>query len=669
MAAGVTWGLVVAGCSLESPELPRYDADWLIPLGNVDYTVEELLDDEEGFVVGDDKSLSLHVRGALDPVAVGDQLEIEIAGRTVDASLGSFDLDPTDPVGFAFTLGGMYPPFAGVSGLSAPVPPFTFDQTSPAEDVPNIVSAQVSSGGIDLTVDNGLPVDLGGNAPPEQLTLDLIDPATSSVLTSHVFADAIGAGQSTTAFLDLAGVTVPDDVMVRLRGGSPGSGGSPVPVDGSDSVALQASTTALSVQFAEAVMGFHEFSESTTVDLPDSVQVVDATIARGVIDYDVVNDLPLPVVATVAIEPVFDATGQPLQFDVPVDASGVVRSTFDLAGYTVDFGARPGDALFIGVTVSTPGSGGVPVVVQSGDQVHAHVEPLVMGFAQVRGILDPQVVELPSTEAEIALPNDTEGLELLVGELVIDLSSNIGLPAMLDLDLQGFDEQQNMVPLSVRLPLDAAPVGETVVHRIVLNETNSDIIPFMNNLPKRVVARAVARIGDGVTVGDVSIDDEVSATYEVKAPMVVRVLPQVKEIDPVIVDLDQNLRDDINERVRAVRLEATVSNTLPLDATAWVGFDLDEGQLYTTPTVRLGPIEVPRSVAARTGGQLATAQAYAEVEVAPAEIPYLTQPGLRMAVTIDIPGSNGTYVTIRADDLLRVRGYLRATVRMGDLDQ
>jgi hypothetical protein len=654
------------GCTIEDPELPSYESVWLIPLGDVDYTMEELIEDEDGFLVGDDKSLSFHVAGQLDAVEVGPHLTFDVDGASTDAAIGAIDLGPSGPVAFAFRLGDVYPPAAALDGFTTPVPSFTFDLASPPEDLPGFTSASIESGGVDVDLVNGLPVPVGGPTDPERLHLDLVDPGTGTTLTSLVIDTPIAAGESDSRFLDLAGLDLPDSVAVRLRGGSPGSAGNPVTVDADAQIAISVQTTTLEVRAVQGEIGFQQFTNTITTPLPD-VQLVGASIASGQLDVDLANDLPVPAAVHVAVASVFDATDQPLGLDVPVGAGSAVTAHVDLAGCRADFGAQPVDHLDVDLTITTPGSSGQSVWFHDTDTVHAAVQPFTIEFAEVSGILDPQTIDIPQAAADIALPNKLEDVELLAAELVVELQSSLGLPATVALHLEGFDEDGVMVPLDLTLDLPASRPGVMQTHRVVLNETNSGLIPFMNNLPTRVTAEGTADVGDGTSIGVVSATSAVSAHYEITAPLVVKVLPHTVEVDPTVVELDDDLRDELDKRLVSATLEATISNTLPVDATVFLSFDPQSDRLYTAPQVRLGPIEVPRSTTARTGGQLGEAQVTSEIPVEQDMIPVLLGPDLTFGVSIDVPGSDGRYVTIRADDLMRVQGFVRARVRMGDL--
>jgi hypothetical protein len=657
----------VAGCTIENPELPTFESEWLIPLGTTVKTVDELLGDQPSVVTQPDGTLALQSDGQLDAVAFGDQLDLTLAGISTIAQIGSIDLPPSSPISFDYRLADLYPASVGLAGLSLPVPPFTFGTTSTAQDLPGFTAATISSGGIQVSVRNGLPVPVGGSTPPEQIQIELLDATTLSVLGAVSIASAIAAGGQSQEFLDLAGVTMPDSVAVRLSGGSVGSSGSSVTIDPNASLAVDVQTTALVVSAARAPIGAQGFQDSSSVLLPDSIQIQSATIASATLDVSLRNDLPIDVTATMTISSLLDAADQPFRLALPAAAATSASRSIDLSPYHFDFGAGLGQQLDVLVDVSTPGSGGSSVTIQSTDVVSLDIAPLDIRFQSVRGVIDPIIVDLASTTTTLELPAELDDLQLARAELTLALQTTLGMAAMINLDLDGRNRDGVVVPLAVAVNLPAAPPGQQLVYNVVLNETNSTIIDFLNNLPTTIDVSGTASVGDGVTVGEVAVDDSLAARYSISAPMTVAILAQVIDIEATSISLDADLRDEIDQRVVSLDLEAEVLSSLPIAARAWIGLDADSTAVYDAPQLQLGPIDIPAAGAIRNDGTRPTATSNSQVLVQQSDIPVVTQPQLYQGVRIEIPGTAGNFVTVRAGDTLEIRGFLRARVRVGEL--
>jgi hypothetical protein len=158
----------------------------------------------------------------------------------------------------------------------------------------------------------------------------------------------------------------------------------------------------------------------------------------------------------------------------------------------------------------------------------------------------------------------------------------------------------------------------------------------------------------------------VSARYSITAPMTVAVLAQVVDLDAAAIDLDDDLRDQIQRRVVSLDLEAEIHSTLPLNARAWIGLDTDSTAVHENPQLQLGPIEIPAAGSLRGDGTRPEATSESQIQVARAEVPVITQPRLFQGVRVEIPGTSGNFVTVRANDSLEIRGFLRARLKVGD---
>ncbi len=656
---------LLGGCTIENPELPTFESEWLIPLGTTIKTVDELLGNQPSVVSGPDGVLSLQSDGQLDGVALGDRLDLRLGAMSTTAQIGSIDLPASSPISFDYRLGDLYPAANGLAGSSLPVPPFTFGMTSTPQDLPGFTSATIASGGIQIDVRNGLPVSVGGSAPPEQIQIDLVDSRTGSVLGSVTVAAAIAAGGQTREFLDLAGVTVPDSVAVRLSGGSSGSGGTAVTIDPNVSLAIDVQTTALVVSAAEAPIGAQSFQDSTNLTLPDSIRIQTATIASGSLDLTLRNDLPVDIDAVLRIDRLFDSAGQAFRLPLTVSAASSARQVVDLAPYHFDFATQLGQQLDVMVDISTPGSGGSSVTIRSGDQVSLDIAPIALLLQSVTGVLDPIGFDLATTTTTLDLPADLQDLQLSRAELVLALQTTLGMGAVIDLHLAGQSRDGTVVPLDIRVDLPPAPSGEQLVHNVVINETNSTILDFLNNLPTTIDVSGRATVGDGVTLGEVAVDDTISARYSIRAPLTVAILAQVIDIEASAITLDPEIRDQIDQRVVSLDLQAEIRSSLPIEARAWIGLGADSTAVHDNPQLQLGPIDIPAAGALRNDGTRPMATAESQVLVQNADIPVVTQPQLFQGLRVEIPGTDGNFVTIRGSDYLEIRGFLRAQLKVG----
>jgi hypothetical protein len=666
-AAALTAAVCLAGlsaCSIQEPKLPTFQTELAIPLGTLRYGVDELLRHEPALVTGQEGSLSLQFSGSIDSVAVGNRLDLAVGGRSVAASIGVITLDPAPPAAYTFRLGTLYPPAEAAQGPFLPVPPFAFFAPSPASDLPGFTRASVVAGGLDVRIHNGLPVPVGGPSPPERMELRLIDPALGSDVAALLLDVAIPANGEEERFLDLAGTMLPDSLRVQIEGGSPGSYGTPVAIDPEVALSVTVQIQSLQVDSAQAPIGARSFGDSSQVALPDSIRVLQATLASGALQLQLSSDLPLPVRARLTLPQVRDAQGATIEVEVPLAAAGTGLASVDLAQATLDFGAQPGQSLTIRTVVDTPGSQGASVWVTAGQRVAATVAPLSLSFARVVGVLQPQQTLLAQTQIDLPIPRDLPTLTLAQAQLTLLLRSAVDLPGTIDLHLEGRSDHGVVVPMDLRLDLAAGQGEAQGVRSYMFDAGNSGLLAFLDNLPVSMLVSGMATVGDGVTAGTIARGDGLVASYRIDAPLTLSLAPQTLRIDPRRLALGEDARRRIGERVLGASLQAEVSSTLPVAARVFIGLDPDSSAVHDAPRIRLGPIDLP-AAGAFEGGSRQPAVATTLLALDDADVLLLADQDVYQGVRIELPGTNGQTVTLHASDGVEVRGLLRARVRLG----
>ncbi len=660
--------LSVSACTVESPELPSYESEWLIPIGNMSWTIEELLEDSDDVVFGPDGSVSFAMAEDLGDGSLDEPIRVDVGEQSIQAQIGPVSLPAVSPVAFSYRLGDLYPPANALGGFSIPVPAFAFDITSPDEDLPGSTSATIASGSLDLQVTNGLPVPVGAASGPDQIVLELIDPATGTMFAGTVLTAPIAADESVSAPIDLAGVTLPDRVQVRVAGGSPGSGGNSVLIDPDASLAISVQPLNMVVSAAVASIEAQTFTDQTSLTVPSSVQVLTASIGSGILSIDLRNDLPIPADLTLDIPSVVTPGGTPFQRIIAVAPQSNAVTNIDFAGHELRHTGTTSQDIDVNLTVTSPGSAGQDVLVRATDEVSATVSSFTLEFDSVSGIIDEEIVDIPEENWDVDLPEELEEVELLRADLRWFLNSTLEMPLSADLTLEGTNADGVMVPVSVTVDLPASPGGQPTEHVIVFDESNSLLMPFLNNWPVSVVARGVARVGDGVTMGTVRVGDTVSARYEINTPLTAAISPRSIDIDPDALDLGEDVRDAIRDRLIDASLDITVISTLPLDARAWFGLDSASQNVHDAPEILLGPIDLPAASPLRDPDDPGVRQR-SVVPLAEEQVSVLTQDSLFQGIRLELTGTDGTFVTIRSTDEIALEGFVRARLRVGGIDE
>jgi hypothetical protein len=661
------FGLLLAGCEVADPALPSFQTRVTVPLGEERMDIADAIDDEDYLYSLPDGTLGFSVDGDPDTVALDLDVAADIPAQTVRGDLGAFDLAVSAPVDVAFVLSDLYADAAMLDGFTLPVPPFGFTTDSDPHDLEDIDSATLAGGTLTVEVLNGLPVPISATGGPDRLVLDLVDPASGLAVVTVEF-DPIAAGSAATESVDLAGVTLPGALSVRLAGGSPGSSGAPVLVDASAEIAVSAVFSDLQVTAAEAVIGAQEFSTEFATDLPSDYSVERAVIGSGLVQLDVVNELPIPCLVTVTWPDVVDLDGQPMQLVVDLPGGASQTQQADFAGYVVQ--APEGatlDQLVATVTAVSPGSGGLAVPVQSDQGVRADLGSGRIAFTSVTGVVPELAYDFDPMDEEIDLPDELEGLQLTRASLELELVNSAAVTAYTDFVLTGVNAAGQSTQMTVQEQIAPAADDRAAVTRIVLDETNSDIVAFLNNLPTSISLAGGVRLGGDGQIGTVRTDDYAVIGWRITSPVDVMVEQSQLFGDTEALDLDQDGRDMLRDHVGGAELQLEVLNHLPLGIEARVLFGTDSLTVKEQPLLAIGPIAVAaadvdpvtRAVSvARTSRPLVTVSA--------ADVQLLATEGLLSVLEVVLPSTDGQAVRILTTDYVTVQGLVYLDVEVSD---
>lgn len=652
-----------SGCTIEEPELPSFTTMATIPIGDHDITVSELIEDQDFLAAGADSAVLFAVDGDAETVALNVDLSTELAGADLDAALGDFVIDAPDPMAFAFRLDEMYPEAALLPPTPLPVPAFDFALESDPADIAGIESATVAAGRISVEIVNGLPVPISGDAPPEQLAVELIDPRYGSVITTLDAAGELPAGASGVWTADLAGVELPGEVSVRVAGGSPGSA-APVLVDPASSLEISVAIEDLTVAEASAVIGAQSISAGAVETLPDSLGVISAAIASGALDITVENGLPLACSAELSCPGMHHSDGSPLLVVVDLPPRGVTSVLVDLAGAGIQ---SPTDAplteLEWSVSVSSAGSGGSPVTLRAQDRLLLDVAPATLFFDEITGIIPEQRFALDSMVESIDIPDELDGVTLTQAALTVEIMNDSGIDGELAVRLEGTsaDGETAVLETTARIEPRKGPSPERTV--IQMDADNSDITRFLQLMPEEYEMTGEVTVGGPGSVQTVRPGDSADISWRIDAPL--RVMIENSEIhrEAEPLDLDEDLREELDERIYSGRILTSVLNRFPFDVQVLFQVGADSVSAADSPGLVIGPLAVAGApVDPATGYAKGQNESNHDIQLTREQIRVLTQPEAHTAVVALIPGTSGAEVALRIGDYLKVTGAVTAEI-------
>ncbi|MDY0109243.1 MAG: hypothetical protein RBT60_04850 [Candidatus Krumholzibacteria bacterium] len=650
-------GLCLGGCEFAEPALPTFTTRLTVPLGEEHLAIADLVDGEDYLVRLDDGALGFWVAGDPDTVGLGFDLTVDIPAETRHATLGSFPLELFEPTVFAFTLAELCAEAASLDGQIAPVPPFWFEDQSNAETIAGLTSATLDRGTLTVTLANGLPVAVSAPDGGEGLVIDLLAASSLQVLASVEF-EPVPAGGAAERSADLTGVELPGAVAVRIRGGSPGSGEEPVTVDAGAALAIQIALSDLAASAAIAVVPAQTCSTSIETALPADYDVLQTVIDRGSLTVTMRNEMAIPCDVVVLWPDVVDLDQQPLRVSIAVPGGEEVARDVDFAGRLVQAPAGIGlRELAASVIVDSPGSSGHSVALQAAQGIQADFHGGRLEFASVTGTVPAQLCELVSVRAEIDLPAELEGLSLRRATLELTVTSDAGLPAAVSFELVGFDQHGASRSLPVQDVIAAADGDRAATTRIVLDETNSDIVAFLNHLPVEISLAGSVELGGDGTVGTIHRGDEAVVAWEITSPVEVVIESSQLYGDPKLWDLDDDVRDAIADHAGAAAVDLVVINHLPVGVEASLLIGPDPATLETEPLLVIGPVVIGAAAVDPDGYTVsAPLVCQPQVSLTEAQARLLATGGLHTQLAIALPATAGNPVRVMTTDYINVQG-------------
>lgn len=664
MTAGLL--LALAGCEINSPEMPSFDTQLVLPLGSERLEVRDAVDNEEYLLINPDGSLEFSVVGDPDTLALDFDLHVDTPAQSVDQGLGEFSLPASAPLNFAFQLGDIWAPAGGANNLTTIVPGFPINVSSAGQGIPDLTSAALSEGRLAVKVTNNLVVPIGADSGGDQLILDLEDAGDGSLIAQIAFP-VIAAGATSTQHADLAGANLPPLVSVRLQGGSTGSSGQPVTINGADNIAIAATFTDLLVSSATAVVTGQNFNTSVTMPLPAEYEITRATIASGHMGLEMSNNLPLPCTVIMAWDQVRNIDGAAMTSTFDLAAGATVVTSLEFANHIVQADGAPLSGLMATVDIYTPGSGGSPVTLAAADGLSASLSAGNLVFGSVTGVVPAFAIALEPVTEEIDLPDEMSGLELTAASLSLELTNSAAIPADLDFVLTGTAASGSVRTLNVVRQIRPAEGRAATTTTIILNQSNSTILEFLNNLPRTITLSGDVTAGGSGSSGTVHADDYAVINWQIAAPVEIEVTGAVIDGDPDPLDIDADLRERISTHARGAVLRTQISNHLPLAVQLRVVAAQDSNGLDTNPLLDVGPVAVAAALidpASHVASQAVTSTPVITLTEAEARI--FGQPGLLTRVQVILPSTNGQPVRVLASDYVEFQGVVELEVRVDD---
>lgn len=637
--------LIIAGCSIEKPQSPTWDTEFVVPLISHNYDMLELVDRiaEDNLSYDSSGNISFHVEQDIDTVAVNAGLTVDDLTDQFSEALGLIEISAPDPVSHQIMLEDYIPLILG------DVAEFSISASSSLPAISDIESVTIESGSLIVTATNdfGIPLDTAN--------ITIRDEISSQVLGVVTFENGLKIGETKSESIDLSGKTVHSGLSYDAQLHSPG-GTLLTVADNQVSISVRFSNT-ITVSSATAKIPAQHKSYSQEISFSNENVITAAEVKSGEVQLGVTNNTNLTADIEITIDQ-FTHVGTPLSIPANLLPNQTTVISADLSGYDfVPIAEKDEPTVNLVTDVDLPGSGVVTAYVSSDDNFQVDVNVSNVAFKSVSGIIEPTLIEIDPVVEAVDIPNGFDGFSFSAAVMEINIESAVNLPSEVEIHLEG-DAGQHLDVTGTVLP---GTVDNPSTNTIIVNNLSS----FLDPLPHEITVSGNATVGDGTTEGSVTENDYVYGSVRIVSPLEMRISETEFQTDINEADLSDLSSEDV-DRLNEGKALVHISNHLPLGATVTMHLAGDSTVLWSNPELTIGPLSVESGVVGATGLVTAAVGSDATVTLTHEDLKILDNPTLYVGEEITFPGTNGETVRIISSDFIDIEAYMTISARIGD---
>ena len=405
-----------------------------------------------------------------------------------------------------------------------------------------ILEALLSSGDLNIEINNNINLTAGG-IPSVNITFPELFSSNGDTL--KIGPEDLNPGLN-TILVDLSGYTLKMDrnsqvlnyvAKVVTPYGETGS------YNLQDSIAINIAVTGLTFQSITGYFSQDAMVDSNTIALDNATKVQEAVISSGQLVLTMENRIGVTTDINFQINEFL--IGSSL-LDTTLELGSQTtpqQHVIPLTGYTLKMPLNDQNIHYVS-RIAIPSD--KEMTLTFGDSIGVNVDIVGLSFQLITGKIDPVFVDIDTIEQEIdALPDELEGVEFAEVEMIMNFTTNIGVPVYLDLNITASNS-------------DTTVVSSIVQHNI--SENNQVVIPnaeaLINIKPDKIVASGRATVGSLDMVGTVASDQFIEGEFNIKAPLKLYLTESSQiELDPEEVDTE-----DFPEELERIVLYADYNN-------------------------------------------------------------------------------------------------------------
>lgn len=407
-------------------------------------------------------------------------------------------------------------------------------------------------------------------------------------------------------------------------------------------------------------MDVPSFSVSSSLGTIGGAEFKTLRIREGELNFEVTNALSATVELLVVIN---NATINGSTFQVSLVAPvGTSQQTVSVAGLEMDLSDGGTTTNYISFDIQVVNNGGAP----AGSTVDLSMTYQDLLFGRAVGYFGQRSINVPTGNFELgvqAFENFLDGLYLDDPTIDLIVSTNVGLPLQLDLDMDGINTSGDLEPLGLNSIQISGPsvIGDYDTTVVRIDKNTSNIVDFIANVPNTILYSGSGIMnpqGQTGTDNFVTADGEMQLGLRLDLPLALRTQNLVFE--QLIEDIDFGGMEEATDPIEKLILKFHVENEFPLDADLKLRF-LDDNNA-ATDSVSLDLFDAaPVDANGRSTGYQITVE---EETITGAKIERLIRSKkLELIVTMNTTNNGNTTVVLYDDYDIRVKLGVQAKLQ------
>ncbi len=631
---------------------PTFDQDIYAPIIVKTYTIEDLVEDDTATIKSYDDPDRLGLLyyskdETFDPIRVDDQLTMQGFTTTESKSLNPLSVGDIGPVSAKLELASWTPVSPGQSII------FPAVSDNFTVDFPQISQFRVAvfdtPSEIWITFENRLPVTTVLSS------LSLRNSDGTIIAASPVTLTLAPNGGKDSLNLLLANSRMQNQIRIQGDISTPGSSGSTVTVPSDGGTYITARFNDINIKQATAVFPAQApvvFSKNMVID--DSTTFTQVLLRSGQLSIELQNIINLPFDATLQINDLQTAGGQPFTQTFSFTGVDSQAASYNIAGWYLRSATETNKLAYTVTFNSYPAT--VETTVKNTDSIQVQLVLNGLVIEEFSGRVKPTLLDVGQTSFQL----DVSDIEKNFTYDQIDVSDpslilNLNFSANLEVGFSGVLVARNSSTVkTAAIPYQV--LQPRVPNEVIIDKTElrNLLNGFSQKLPDSVYVIADAIANPNYKLASVNALDSLFGDVHFELPLKLA-LTGGEFRDTVDVDIDSDIKNDA-DNINSAVIIFEIESEIPVDLTFSGRLEDINGQFMLNLPPNLDSIKINAATVDQNGEVVTKGKSLVEIPISHDDVLKLLDSKEAIAVfKLNTAGPDNDPVAFHLDDAVDVR--------------